>query len=448
MTLAGCTALNPSHSQENSVTAIAQGGKDKPTAKVLTPSAGKPVSSANLQPLSKLNKDTILHIYTAYADADQILVNATIESLHEKNPSISFVVEPRTGMDGGIIKTRAAVGELPDIIEGSQMLMASLRLTNDLYPLENSILKLNLSSSFQANTLVFPNSADGHIYGVSYNETEPMQFYYNRSLFTRLGLPPPSNYESLVSAVSVLKDNRFIPLTMYAQEKWVPVQLLDMAAVAENPTGLLGGEASQTNPSATHVLRAAEKLQELLEMGLLDKDVLTTDTTRAYKLFRNGQAGMLFDGRWYLRNTADYIDEIGILPGNPFADANNGVLSQVQSSGGIPTMTYMISNIGVNEELKASVFFDYLAERARQSTRLFGTANILTEEVLTELPSDNLLRLIIRQSPQTTSKTRFAWDPTNAKLREPLENIMGAMLLGNLKKEDLKESLLDAWRLP
>ncbi len=384
----------------------------------------------------------IFRLYTGYSDADQNLIDRTIEAIEKNNSEIQIIVEPRTDMNGNIIKTRAAVGELPDYIEGSPVLMNALQRTGDILPLEESIVTMNRSNLFAENALSMRKSYDGHIYGISLNREIPMNFYYNKSIFTRLRLTAPDNYEEFAHTVTVLKKNGYIPLTIYAQEKWLPVQLLDMAVVAENSDGLLGSPFSQTNTDSEAVRKAAEKLEYLISIGLLDKDALTTDTTRAYKIFRNGQAGMLFDSRWYLTNTAEYIDEIGVFLRNPFADTGSPQGSLKHASGGVNSTCYMLSSNATQDEMKSSTFFLFLAEKAKQEVLLYNLPNLLQENIVTELQEDNMLLQMMRQNLHLRTQTRFAWNPAKPEMRNIYEDFMHDMITQSMPKDNMSNRLV------
>ena len=112
-------------------------------------------------------------VYTYYADASVPVVDGTVENPKEIYPDLKINIEHRTDSDGAVLKTRAAVGELPDIFECTGQLTDILRKSGDLAELDDVIEEKGLA------------------------------------------------------------DNDIIPLALFAQQKWPGLQMDDMAVVGQ-----------------------------------------------------------------------------------------------------------------------------------------------------------------------------------------------------------------------
>lgn len=212
-------------------------------------------------------------VYTYYADASVQVVDGTVERLNEIYPDLKINIEHRTDSDGAVLKTRAAVGELPDIFECTGQLTDILRESGDLAVLDDVI-----EQTGPEGCLVF----------------------YNTEVFEQLGLEEPKNYDEFKEVVKTLADNDIIPLALFAQQKWPGLQMFDMAVVGQGqPLGLTGLEDGTTSITDPEYLEAAKKIEELVSLGLIGKGSLNTNASQAFELVGTGQAGMLINGSWF-----------------------------------------------------------------------------------------------------------------------------------------------------
>jgi len=61
---------------------------------------------------------------------------------------------------------------------------------------------------------------DGKIYGVPNSGVQPVLFYYNKDIFSKLHLNPPQTWNELLQAVTKLKQQNIIPIALAGGSKW------------------------------------------------------------------------------------------------------------------------------------------------------------------------------------------------------------------------------------
>ena len=191
-------------------------------------------------------------LYTYYTDSEVPIVDKTLERLKKIYPDLTIHIEHRTDADGTVLKTRAAVGELPDIFECTGQLTEILRKSEDLVELDSAIEEKELFSKFLDNNFDVKKAEDGHYYAIDATKPEGCLIYYNTEVFDKLNLEEPKNFDEFKEVVSTLKKNDVIPLALFAQEKWPGLQMYDMAVIGQGQylglTGLEDGQTKITDP--------------------------------------------------------------------------------------------------------------------------------------------------------------------------------------------------------
>lgn len=132
-------------------------------------------------------------------------------------------------------------------------------------------------------------------------------FFYNKSVFSRLGLAEPRTWEEFLSACARIKAAGVSPIALGAKTKW-PAQfwfdyLLLRTAGKGYRDGLIGGKASFTDPE---VKRAFALWKRLLDSGYFHGDPNALDWAQdANELVYKGEAAMTLMGTWVMGSWTD-----------------------------------------------------------------------------------------------------------------------------------------------
>lgn len=382
--------------------------------------------------------------YVYYADSAVPQIDEILKRMKVIYPDLTINIEHRTDADGTVLKTRAAVGELPDIFECTGQLTDILRESGDLAELDDTIEEKGLFSKFQANNFDVKKSDDGHYYALDYVVPEACLIYYNKEVFDKLGLKEPQNYDEFKNVVETLDKNGIIPLALFAQEKWPGLQMYDMAVVGQGqPLGLTGLEDGTTKITDPEYLEAAQKIEELVSMGLIGKGALNTNASQAFELLGTGQAGMLINGVWYFDDaeTNGYADKIDYFNMNPFVDAGKEEEVKGHYSGGTGSMGgYAVSAKGEYADFCEQVLMDWIEQKAIVSAEM-GKLCVLEEPVKskTERSESYLDYANNLNNIQTTTKYEFALN--NQELIVALEDASELLNTGSYKAEDFISDL-------
>lgn len=154
--------------------------------------------------------------------------------------------------------------------------------------------------------------ADGKIYAV------PVRGYWeglyvNTDLFETYGAPLPEDWDSLLEAIRIFRENGIVPIAVSLSD--IPHYLAEMALLA-----CAEKEEQQARPrTAGEVpeswLEAMRVIRELAEAGAFADNAAATYESAATALFLEKKAAMQFDGSWFASSIpAARMDTVAVLP--------------------------------------------------------------------------------------------------------------------------------------
>lgn len=387
-----------------------------------------------------------INLYTYYADSSIAIIDSTLEKLKVKYPDLTINIEHRTDSDGTVLKTRAAVGELPDIFECTGELTDILRESKHLPVLDKTIEDYKLASYYLEGNFECKKSSDGHYYAINENGPNACLFYYNTDVFKRLGLEAPKNFEEFKNVVKTLKENNVIPLALFAQQKWPGLQMYDMAVIGQGQTlGISGIETGKTKITDPEYLEAAKKVQELVSLGLLGKGAMNTNASQAFELVGTGQAGMLINGSWFFNDAiaGGWADHIDYFKYNPFTDQGKEDQTQWHMSGGTGTVEgYTVNANGKYVDFCKNLLMDFVVAKSQSSAEQ-GAISALVNPPAPLNPRPASFQDFADHVANFRSTTKFEWALSDPELIVAFEDTSELLNMGNYNAEQFIDDLKD-----
>ena len=154
--------------------------------------------------------------------------------------------------------------------------------------------------------------SDGRVYAVpvrSYWEG----LYVNTDVFERCGVPLPSDWDSLVSAVAAFREAGIVPIAVSLSD--IPHYLAEFALLS-----CATAEEHKARPRTLEEVpvswyRAMALIREMYVMGAFADNAEYTYESASTELFRNKQAAMQFDGSWLAPSLPpESMDTTMVLP--------------------------------------------------------------------------------------------------------------------------------------
>jgi len=266
-------------------------------------------------------------------DVQQKGLDAVVAAFEAKY-GIEVEIEFRPGGPEGenLVKTRIAANDLPDVLSyNSGSLFQVLNLEKNFVDLSDEPLADRLLESFKATV----TDGKGGVYGVPYQPIPAGGIIYNKRVYEELGLSVPLTWAQFIRNSEIIKAAGLVPVIASYKDDWT-AQLLILAdyfnVEASNPDFASRYTANEAKFADTPAaLRGFEKIQEVYEKGLINKDPMATTYDNAMEMVATGQGVHYPMATWVLAGInekfPEYIDDIGFfaLPGDS-ADKNGATL--------------------------------------------------------------------------------------------------------------------------
>ncbi len=226
------------------------------------------------------------------------------KALHAKYPEVEVIENPVAGGGGVshrvVLQSRLAAGLPPDTFQalGGAELKAYVD-GGQLLPLDDLWKELNYRKAIPgplANTFLF----SGHYYGIPLNMHIQNILYYNKQLFSELGLKEPKNFNELMTVAAAIKKAKpdMYPLALGTKEKWEAAFVLDAIILGEGgPEYYVKLFKGMIDVRKDKIFRTAlEKLAQLKAYTYPYHANLTWD--QSVSLVVSGDAAMVTMGTW------------------------------------------------------------------------------------------------------------------------------------------------------
>jgi raffinose/stachyose/melibiose transport system substrate-binding protein len=148
------------------------------------------------------------------------------------------------------------------------------------------------------------NSFKGNVYGVPM-EQDLMGVYYNKDLFTKLGLTVPTTYAEFIAVADKIKEAGLVPIAFGNRDRWPATNtlslILGLTAGRALEEKVLFGDEPWTNPAFK---KAADTFVEWVDKGYFPRGFNGIGYDEANALFLGGRAAMTVTGTWVLQDMA------------------------------------------------------------------------------------------------------------------------------------------------
>ena len=153
--------------------------------------------------------------------------------------------------------------------------------------------------------------------------------YCNKDLFEQYNVVLPSDWDSLVTAITTFKENGIIPIACSLNN--VPHYWIDFLML------YTAGQEGYTQVPAKAPedwVKGLETFKTLRDLGAFPEDTDTVDDAYICQLFKDKKAAMQLDGSWYLGGIKDTQNTVVIpFPGVENQKAEAGTIVGGMSSG-------------------------------------------------------------------------------------------------------------------
>jgi raffinose/stachyose/melibiose transport system substrate-binding protein len=213
-----------------------------------------------------------------------------------------------------VLQTQLRSGEGPDVFNwgSGPSFGGALAKSGLLYDLTDAYAKYHWKVYDFAKERV---TTDGKVYGIP-GELETIGLFYNKELFAKLGLEPPTTLAELEAVSRKVRAVGKTPMAVSDKEGWEGGHLLSMALSSAIGPGameqLLAGKKSWNSPE---VVDALDTWKRFDQQGYLPKSPTSVDYDTATASFYSGDAAMIPTGSWLVGEIDDNAKfDAGYIP--------------------------------------------------------------------------------------------------------------------------------------
>ncbi|NMA83475.1 MAG: extracellular solute-binding protein [Epulopiscium sp.] len=263
--------------------------------------------STTSQPTSSLKKEDIvsLRVTTMFAGADPAaqLYEQALRDFTEQHPYVQIIDESLPSGDAfrTKVKTDFAAGNEADVtfffmgVDAKTLIASGRVLPFDSFLDADPTWK----DGFAPSVLNEIRHTDGQIYSL------PITGFYeglfcNTDLFNDFNLPLPTDWDSLLTAITVFSETDIIPMAASLDESYYLLDafLLSAAGATEDLYQL----NEQTIP---YWILALKSIQEIYQLKAFPENSFTLQDIEARQLFSQKKAAMMINGSWIISGLED-----------------------------------------------------------------------------------------------------------------------------------------------
>lgn len=224
-----------------------------------------------------------------------------------------------------------------------------------VYSISEALDKDPQWKSSYVNGIFAPLTFDGKIYGAPSTQTVVCLFY-NKEIFDKYGLTPPTTYSELKNVIATLNKNNVTPFALGNKGPWVGAMYSELIANriggSEPFNKIYAGTGTWEDPS---YIQAGKIMDELVKMNAFPKGFNALDNDPSRDLFAQGKAAMHVMGSWAIQQlTNDTIPIKDKVDVTKFPAMDNGQGS-VDNWLGQPDQTFAISEKCANKDAAVEV---------------------------------------------------------------------------------------------
>jgi raffinose/stachyose/melibiose transport system substrate-binding protein len=207
------------------------------------------------------------------------------------------------------IKVLASSNQLPDLFDADpEPYFHQIVKTGIIADIGKLYKEDGVTKDFYPISIDYPTWSDGSLNLITL-DANAEYFFYNKDLFAKAGVTPPTTFTELFSDLAKIKAAGITPIAIDGKDQWPYFRYLAMPPFRETGNtfldNLVQGKAKMSSPTGMKAIQFLQNLAPYFQPGSTN-----TDYTTALNLFTSGQAALFYDGTWELPSFIGSNDEL------------------------------------------------------------------------------------------------------------------------------------------
>lgn len=251
---------------------------------------------------------------------------------------------------------------------------------NQLEPFDELWESLDLSSKFPPAISNAASTYNGEKYLLPITQHIAV-FFYNKNLFAKENLTPPSTWLEFIKLCQALKNKGIPAIALGAKERW-PAQfwfdyLLLRTAGPEYREELMTGNSSYSDKQVTEVYRT---WSEMLQWGFFNADANNLDWSEAVKLVCEGKAATTLMGTWAIQLFTG--DECNFQAGVDFDYFTFPIIDKTVANSAVGPIDGIVLTKNSSNHAFAKKVITYFAETDAQKFMSSGSGSLAPNQLV------------------------------------------------------------------
>jgi raffinose/stachyose/melibiose transport system substrate-binding protein len=261
---------------------------------------------------------------------------------------------------------------------------------------------------------------NGNLYGVPIEGTQPVYFFYNKTIFSKLHLNFPTTFSGLLSVVSTLKSHGYAPISLANGDQWPGLMYLEYLTDRIGGPGVfqaveLGKAGAWSNPA---IIKALADIQQLAKAGAFQSgyDSLKFSGGGSDALVYSGRAAMQLMGDWDVSSmlglNKSFVTD-GDLGLAPFPAVSGGAGNPQDLAGNTASYVSIASKASAAQKTVAEAFMQDVLASASYAKATVGAGEVPVIKGATDLFAGQQLASYdqtIYGSVQQAPSFQYSWD--------------------------------------
>lgn len=353
------------------------GAKESQSVSPETDSEQETVTQTEKQKEQEKQEETqeavAIHLFHQKQEAQETFAQI-IEQFEEEYPYITVEQEIVTNDPASILRARIATDETPDIFQGA---LDTMDIAKGGYIMDLAGEKFleNINDEVLKDTSF--TDADGHTWALPIDGSCE-GIFYNKEIFDKLELNPPSTLSEMENIIDVLEQNNITPFALGFKDAWTikPITLVAVspAIYAQNANWNEDKTEGNVTFADTPEWKTVFDILKLVYDHGNTRTAFDTDYNGACAMIAQGEAAMMIQGLWAL----EPIKSI-----NP--DINLGMMAMPVSENPQETKLFQFPDFGLSISAKTEhpeeckLFLEFLTRQ--ETAQLWCNSSMLFSAV-------------------------------------------------------------------
>ncbi len=316
-----------------------------------------------------------LKVYAQHFDDDtKGPFDYAVAELKKEMPEVEIELDPAVQDGNQKLKTYAATGNMPDIYFTDWATLQTFAKSQNVEVLDDYEATTEYKNSLNPGVESRLIAPDGHVYAYPDTGIEFQVIYYNKTIFDKVGIATPiKTYDELAAAAGKLKAAGYVPMSIFAKEKWITSAFYNGLVTREDAAGFGALDEQGLTELPQAFVSAAEEMEKLQQAGLFDANATNTNYDQASSQFYQGRAGMFVSGQWEIYSSAEKLGDQVDWMYWPAKDEATYEASKYNTAGAGSPQGYAVSPASKNKETAVKVAAFLAAKSAEYKYTQLGS---------------------------------------------------------------------------